>query len=144
MKTVRDLLAGKSGDVWSIGPDQTVYDAIALMSERGIGAVLVLDGTELVGILSERDYARRVILKGKASRETRVREIMTTNLIHVTHERTIEDCMAIMTTSRIRHLPVLHEGKLAGILSIGDIVKAMISEREAQIEQLEDYIKTGG
>ena len=144
MKTVRDLLAGKSGDVWSIGPDQTVYDAIALMSERGIGAVLVLDGTELVGILSERDYARRVILKGKASRETRVREIMTTNLIHVTHERTIEDCMAIMTTSRIRHLPVLHEGKLAGILSIGDIVKAMISDKQAQIEQLEDYIKTGG
>ena len=144
MKTVRDLLAGKSRDVWSIGPDQTVYDAIALMSERGIGAVLVLDGAELVGILSERDYARRVILKGKASRETQVREIMTTNLISVTHERTIEDCMAIMTTSRIRHLPVLHEGKLAGILSIGDIVKAMISDKQAQIEQLEDYIKTGG
>jgi len=144
MKTVRDLLAGKSRDVWSIGPDQTVYDAIALMSERGIGAVLVLDGAELVGILSERDYARRVILKGKASRETQVREIMTTNLIHVTHERTIEDCMAIMTTSRIRHLPVLHEGKLAGILSIGDIVKAMISDKQAHIDQLEDYIKTGG
>ena len=144
MKTVRDLLAGKSRDVWSIGPDQTVYDAIALMSERGIGAVLVLDGAELVGILSERDYARRVILKGKASRETQVREIMTTNLISVTHERTIEDCMAIMTTSRIRHLPVLHEGKLAGILSIGDIVKAMISDKQAHIDQLEDYIKTGG
>jgi CBS domain-containing protein len=144
MKTVRDLLAGKSRDVWSIGPDQTVYDAIALMSERGIGAVLVLDGAELVGILSERDYARRVILKGKASRETKVREIMTTNLIHVTHEQTIEDCMAIMTTSRIRHLPVLDEGKLAGILSIGDIVKTMISDKQAQIEQLEDYIKTGG
>ena len=144
MKTVRDLLAGKSRDVWSIGPDQTVYDAIALMSERGIGAVLVLDGAELVGILSERDYARRVILKGKASRDTRVREIMTTNLIHVTHERTIDDCMTIMTTSRIRHLPVLHEGKLAGILSIGDIVKAMISDKQAHIDQLEDYIKTGG
>jgi CBS domain-containing protein len=144
MKTVRDLLAGKSSEVWSIGPDATVYDAIALMSERGIGAVLVLDGAQLVGILSERDYARRVILKGKASRETRVREIMTTELIHVTHEKTIDDCMSIMTTARIRHLPVVHEGRLAGILSIGDIVKAMISEREAQIEQLEDYIKTGG
>jgi CBS domain-containing protein len=144
MKTVRDLLAGKSSEVWSIGPDATVYDAIALMSERGIGAVLVLDGAQLVGILSERDYARRVILKGKASRETRVREIMTTALIHVTHEKTIDDCMSIMTTARIRHLPVVHEGRLAGILSIGDIVKAMISEREAQIEQLEDYIKTGG
>jgi CBS domain-containing protein len=144
MQTVRDLLAGKSSEVWSIGPDATVYDAIALMSERGIGAVLVLDGAQLVGILSERDYARRVILKGKASRETRVREIMTTELIHVTHEKTIDDCMSIMTTARIRHLPVVHEGRLAGILSIGDIVKAMISEREAQIEQLEDYIKTGG
>lgn len=144
MKTVRDLLAGKSSEVWSIGPDATVYDAIALMSERGIGAVLVLDGGKLAGILSERDYARRVILKGKASRETRVREIMTTELIHVTHDKTLDDCMAIMTTSRIRHLPVLHEGRLAGILSIGDIVKAMLTEREAQIEQLESYIKTGG
>lgn len=144
MKTVRDLLAGKSSEVWSIGPDATVYDAIALMSERGIGAVLVLDGGKLAGILSERDYARRVILKGKASRETRVREIMTTELIHVTHDKTLDHCMAIMTTSRIRHLPVLHEGRLAGILSIGDIVKAMLTEREAQIEQLESYIKTGG
>ena len=144
MKTVRDLLAGKSSEVWSIGPDATVYDAIALMSERGIGAVLVLEGGNLAGILSERDYARRVILKGKASRETRVREIMTTELIHVTHDKTLDDCMAIMTTSRIRHLPVVHEGRLAGILSIGDIVKAMLSEREAQIEQLESYIKTGG
>ena len=142
MKTVRDLLAGKSRDVWSIGPDQTVYDAIALMSERGIGAVLVLDGAELVGILSERDYARRVILKGKASRETQVREIMTTNLISVTHERTIEDCMAIMTTSRIRHLPVLHEGKLAGILSIGDVVKHRLAEIEADASAMRDYIAT--
>jgi CBS domain-containing protein len=144
MKTVRDLLAGKSSEVWSIGPDATVYDAIALMSERGIGAVLVLEGGKLVGILSERDYARRVILKGKASRETPVREIMTTQLISVTHDKTIDHCMSVMTTSRIRHLPVMHEGRLAGILSIGDIVKAMISDKQAQIEQLEDYIKTGG
>jgi len=144
MKTVRDLLAGKSSEVWSIGPDATVYDAIALMSERGIGAVLVLEGGKLVGILSERDYARRVILKGKASRETPVREIMTTQIISVTHDKTIEHCMSVMTTSRIRHLPVMHEGRLAGILSIGDIVKAMISDKQAQIEQLEDYIKTGG
>jgi len=144
MKTVRDLLAGKSSEVWSIGPDATVYDAIALMSERGIGAVLVLEGGKLVGILSERDYARRVILKGKASRETPVREIMTTQIISVTHDKTIDHCMSVMTTSRIRHLPVMHEGRLAGILSIGDIVKAMISDKQAQIEQLEDYIKTGG
>ena len=144
MKTVRDLLAGKPKDVWSIGPDHTVYDAIALMSERGIGAVLVLEGGKLVGILSERDYARRVILKGKASRDTKVREIMTTSLIHVTHDKTIDDCMTIMTASRIRHLPVLHDGNLVGILSIGDIVKAVILEKQAQIEQLEDYIKTGG
>ncbi len=144
MKSVRDLLTGKGSDVWSIAPDKTVYDALTMMAERGIGAVLVLEGARLVGILSERDYARQVILKGKASKDTPVREIMTTKLISVTPEHTLDDCMAIMTNSRIRHLPVLIEEKLVGILSIGDVVKAVISEKQSHIEQLEDYIKTSG
>ena len=144
MKSVRDLLAGKGTDIWSIAPDKTVYDALSMMADRGIGAVLVVEGARLVGILSERDYARQVILKGKASKDTPVREIMTTKLIHVTPEHTIDDCMAIMTDSRIRHLPVLSAEKLVGILSIGDVVKAVISEKQSHIEQLEDYIKTSG
>jgi CBS domain-containing protein len=144
MKSVRDLLTGKGTDVWSIAPDKTVYDALSMMADRGIGAVLVLEGARLVGILSERDYARQVILKGKASKDTPVREIMTTKLISVTPEHTIDDCMAIMTNSRIRHLPVLIDEKLVGILSIGDVVKAVISEKQSHIEQLEDYIKTSG
>ena len=144
MVTAERLLGRKGGQVYTIGPDAPVLEALRMMADHSIGAVLVMQGDELLGILSERDYARRVILKGKASRETRVREIMTTELIHVTHDKTIDHCMAIMTTSRIRHLPVVHEGQLAGILSIGDIVKAMLSDREAQIEQLESYIKTGG
>ena len=144
MKSVRDLLAGKGTDVWSIAPDKTVYDALSMMADRGIGAVLVVEGARLVGILSERDYARQVILKGKASKDTPVREIMTTKLIHVTPDHTIDDCMAIMTNSRIRHLPVLTGENLVGILSIGDVVKAVISEKQSHIEQLEDYIKTSG
>jgi CBS domain-containing protein len=144
MHTVRDLLNGKGTDVWSVRPDQTVYDALALMAERGIGAVLVCEGGELLGILSERDYARTVILEGRASRDTPVRDIMTTRLIHVGPEQTTDDCMGLMTHSRIRHLPVLDGGKLVGILSIGDVVKAVISEKQSLIEQLEEYIKTGG
>ena len=144
MKTVRELLEGKSKDIWSIAPDATVYQALSLMAERGIGAVLVVERERLVGIVSERDYARQVILKGKASKDTPVRDIMTTKLIHVAPEHTTDDCMAIMTTSRIRHLPVMVEDKLIGLLSIGDVVKAVISEKQSQIEQLEDYIKTGG
>jgi CBS domain-containing protein len=144
MKTVRDLLEAKPREIWSITPDETVYQAIVLMAERGIGAVLVVEGERLVGILSERDYARQVILKGKSSKDTRVREIMTTKVIHVTLDKTMDDCMAIMTNSRIRHLPVMKEDKLHGILSIGDVVKAVISEKQSQIEQLEDYIKTAG
>jgi CBS domain-containing protein len=144
MKTVRELLQGKSDAVWSIEPDRTVYDALSLMAERGIGAVLVMEGERLVGILSERDYARQVVLKGKASKETPVRDIMTTRLFHVGYQHTCDDCMSIMTDRRIRHLPVLEQGRLVGILSIGDIVKAVIAEKQSQIEQLEDYIRTAG
>ena len=144
MQTVRELLAKKGGQVWSVPPDSTVYDALRLMSEKNIGAVLVQDGGRLLGILSERDYARQVILKGKSSRDTLVREIMTTIVICVAPERTIEDCMALMTDKHIRHLPVLADGKLTGVLSIGDVVKAVISEKQFLIEQLESYITSSG
>lgn len=144
MLTVRELLAKKGSEVWSVSPDATVYDALQLMAARNVGAVLVLADGALAGILSERDYARQVILKGKASRDTPVRDIMTTAVVSVSPERTIDDCMALMTERRIRHLPVLHGGMLLGILSIGDVVKAVISEKEFHIEQLESYIASSG
>jgi CBS domain-containing protein len=144
MQTVRDLLGKKGGQIWSVSPDSTVYDVLQLMADRNIGAVLVRDGDRLLGIVSERDYARQVILKGKASRETPVREIMTTRVVYVVPERTVEDCMALMTDKHVRHLPVLADGKLVGVLSIGDIVKAVISEKQFMIEQLESYITSGG
>lgn len=144
MLTVRELLAKKGSQVWSVSPDATVYDALQVMAERNVGAVLVLAGGELAGILSERDYARQVVLKGKASRDTPVRQIMTTRLVCVTPERTIEECMALMTDRRIRHLPVLQGETLLGLLSIGDVVKAVISEKQFLIEQLEGYITSSG
>ncbi len=143
MKTVQDLLQAKGRDIWSVSPDESVFAALELMAEKGIGAVLVLEGSSVAGILSERDYARQVVLKGKASRETPVREIMTTELYVVTPERTVEECMAIMTDRRIRHLPVVVGDRLDGLLSIGDIVKAVISDKQDQIEQLETYITRG-
>jgi len=144
MLTVRELLAKKGSQVWSVSPDATVYDALQLMAERNVGAVLVVSDRSLAGILSERDYARQVVLKGKASRETPVREIMTTRLVCIAPERTIEDCMALMTENRIRHLPVMQGEALVGLLSIGDVVKAVISEKQFLIEQLEGYIATSG
>lgn len=144
MLTVRELLAKKGSRVWSVSPDTTVYEALQLMAERNVGAVLVLSGQRLAGILSERDYARQVVLKGKASRDTPVREIMTTRLVTVSPERTIEECMALMTDMRIRHLPVTSGESLLGVLSIGDVVKAVISEKEFLIEQLEGYITSSG
>lgn len=143
MKSVNDLLHAKGNEIWSVGPDDSVFTALELMAEKGIGAVLVLDGQNVAGILSERDYARQVILKGKASKDTPVREIMTTSLFVVTPERTVDDCMALMTEKRIRHLPVVEGDRLAGLLSIGDIVKAVISDKQDQIEQLETYIMRG-
>ena len=144
MLTVRELLAKKGSEVWSVSPDATVYDALQVMAARNVGAVLVLEDGDLAGILSERDYARQVILKGKASRDTPVRDIMTTSLVTVSPERTIDDCMALMTERRIRHLPVLQSDVLLGVLSIGDVVKAVISEKEFHIEQLESYIASSG
>ena len=140
MKTVRQLLAGKSRPLASIGPDATVLEALKLLAEHDIGALLVTEGGRLVGILSERDYARKVALQGRNSTDTPVREIMTEKVISVSPAQTTEDCMAIMTTKRIRHLPVLDSGKLVGVLSIGDLVKETITDQQDRIQQLESYI----
>ncbi len=144
MKTVREVLNGKGREVLSVGPDSTVYDAVELMADRNIGALLVLEGERVLGIVTERDYARQVILKGKASKDTPVRDIMTQRVVFIRLEQSVDDCMAVMTDKRCRHLPVLEDGKLAGILSIGDVVKAVISDKQFIIEQLENYIASGG
>jgi CBS domain-containing protein len=140
MITVRELVERKGPEIWSVRPDSTVYEALGLMAEKGVGAVLVLDGTQIAGILSERDYARQVILKGKTSKETPVKEIMSPRVVYVRPDQTVEDCMALMTDKRIRHLPVVDGTRLLGLLSIGDVVKAVISEKQFMIEQLENYI----
>ncbi len=140
MTTVKQILETKGHEVWSVPPDATVYDALRIMAEKNIGALLVLDAHKLKGIISERDYARKVVLKGKFSRETPVEEIMSTNVVTVRPDHSIEECMALMTDKRIRHLPVLENERLVGIISIGDVVKAYISEQEFTIKQLENYI----
>jgi CBS domain-containing protein len=141
MKTVRDILRHKGTAIYSVKPDSYIYEALKLMDEKNIGAVLVLDGDRLCGIFSERDYARKVVLKGKTSRETKVSEAMTSRVACVRPEHTIEECMAVMTDKRIRHLPVLTEDdRVAGVISIGDVVQAKISEQQFLIEQLENYI----
>jgi CBS domain-containing protein len=140
MRTVHDLLRAKNPGVWSVRPTDTVYDALRLLAEKNVGALLVLDNERLVGILSERDYARKVILQGKTSRETLVREIMTPDPVCVTSTQTIPECMALMTDKRIRHLPVVEGGQVVGLISIGDVVKDIISEQEFMITQLEHYI----
>lgn len=140
MTSVRELIRAKGGDVWSIRPDDWVFDALKLMAEKDVGALLVLEGETLVGIISERDYARKVILKGKSSMSTPVRDIMTSALVYVGPEQSIEECMAIMTEKHVRHLPVIQDDRLIGIISIGDVVKAIISDQEFMIEQLEKYI----
>lgn len=140
MVTVEQLLATKGRDIWSISPDDSVFTALEVMAERNIGGLLVMESGELVGILTERDYARKIILQGKASADTLVREIMTGNVIYVSSDQTIEECMALMTEKRIRHLPVFNGEKLVGVISIGDVVKALISEHEFVIEQLVSYI----
>lgn len=140
MKTVKQLLGTKGSQVYSIGPEAKVIDALKLMAQKEIGALVVLDGERLVGVISERDYARKVILAGKSSTEMPVRDIMTSELITVEPERTVEDCMALVTQRRVRHLPVLESGRLAGLVSIGDLVKETIADREDTIKQLESYI----
>jgi CBS domain-containing protein len=140
VKTVRDILREKGYDIWSVSADATVYEALQVMADKNIGAVLVLEEGRLVGILSERDYARKVILKGRSSLKTPVREIMTDQVFYVRPEQTVEECMALMTEKRIRHLPVLEDGRLVGVISIGDVVKAVVSEQQVTIQQYENYI----
>jgi CBS domain-containing protein len=143
LDTVHSVLENKGRDIVSISPTATVYEAIAEMAERGIGALLVLSDRNLVGIVSERDYARKVILQGRSSKETRVEEIMTPAPITVTPGHTVDECMRIMTDNRIRHLPVMDQGELKGVVSIGDLVKAIISSQAYTIDQLHTYIRTG-
>jgi len=140
MKTVTQLLRGKGHEVLSVSPEASVFEALKVMAEKNVGALLVVEGERLVGVFSERDYARKVILKGKASKEIPVREIMTSHILYVRPEQTIEDCMALMTDKRVRHLPVLEEERLVGVISIGDVVKAIIAEQDFMIEQLQNYI----
>ncbi len=140
MRTVKHLLQDKEHGAWSTTPDALVYDALKLMAEKRVGALLVLETGKLVGIISERDYARKVILHGKSSLNTPVREIMTENIICVRPEQTIEECMALMTDKRIRHLPVVVGDQVIGVVSIGDVVKAEIAEKDFLIKQLQNYI----
>jgi CBS domain-containing protein len=140
MKTVQQLLESKRYSVVSVSPADTVLEALKVMAEKEIGAVIVIENEHLVGIFSERDYARKVVLQGKASKDTPVREIMTEKVVCVRQEQTIEDCMGLMTDKRIRHLPVLEHKKVIGVISIGDVVKEMLYEKEFVIKQLESYI----
>ena len=141
--TVRQLIGRKGNSIWSTQPDAMVFEALEQMAEKRVGSLLVFEGDQLAGIFSERDYARKVILKGKSSRDTCVREIMTQNVVCVRPDQTMDDCMALMTDKRIRHLPVLDGDEIIGVISIGDVVKEIISEQEFVIGQLENYI-TGG
>ncbi len=138
--TVRQILDGKTHRLLSVRPDATVFDALMLMAKHDIGSLVVLDGERLAGIFSERDYARQVVLLGKSSRETLVQEIMTHKVLCVRPEETVDQCMSLMTEKRVRHLPVLDHKKVIGVISIGDVVKVVISEQQMVIEQLEHYI----
>lgn len=140
MKLVKNILETKGGTIWQIAPNDSVLDAIKMMAEKGIGALLVMDGEKLAGIISERDYARKIILKGRSSEATPVRDIMTAQVICARPEQTVEECMSLMTEKHIRHLPVVRDENVVGVLSIGDLVKAIIEEQHFTIKQLEMYI----
>jgi CBS domain-containing protein len=140
MNRVCDLLKTKGCGIWSLSPDATVYEAIDQMAQKGVGALLVMEGERLVGIVSERDYARKVILKGKASREIQVREIMSYPVICIPPELTIEQTMVLMTEKHVRHLPVVVEETVVGVISIGDVVRSIIDDKEFYIQQLTNYI----
>ena len=140
MRTVRQLLEGKTPGVFAIGPESPVLDAIRLMAEKRIGALLVMQAGTLAGIVSERDYARKVVLQGRSSRETPVRDIMTVEVVSVRLDDTADRCMALVTDRRIRHLPVLEGGHVVGVVSIGDLVKAVIEDQQVELDQLQRYI----
>ena len=141
--TIDAILNQKSGEIWSVTPDATVYDAVALMAGKNVGALVVLQEGKLVGIVSERDYTRKVMLRGKKSRETAVQEIMSTQLTTVDPKESVDDCLRFMTDKRVRHLPVVENGELRGVISIGDLVKHVISVQSAALQQLESYISGG-
>ena len=140
MKTVKQLLQSKPGQIWSIEPDLLVFDALKEMALREVGALLVIRDGQICGVISERDYARKVLLQGRTARDTPVRDIMSTEVVFAHPEDTVETCMKRMTEKRVRHLPVEHEGEILGVVSNGDLVKAIISDQQETIEQLESYI----
>lgn len=140
MKLVKHLLDAKGSDVISIAPAASVFDAIKLMADRAVGSLLVMDGEKIIGIVTERDYARKVILLGRSSETTKVEQVMSTEVITATAEQTVRQCMTLMTEKRIRHLPVVADDKVIGMISIGDLVQAIISDQQHEIEQLEQYI----
>jgi CBS domain-containing protein len=141
MSTVRHILDQKGNNIWSIHPDATVFDAIAKMAEKDIGSLIVMDGDEIVGIITERHYARNVVLKGKTSPTTKIRDIMERHVIFAMPEQSVEQCMVIMSEKRVRHLPVLHGKQVIGIISIGDLVKSIIGDQKFTIDQLVHYIQ---
>jgi CBS domain-containing protein len=140
MQTVRDILKAKGSEVWSVEPDATVFEALQRMAEKEVGALVVMQDTQIVGLMSERDYARKIILHGRASPTTLVKEIMTSPVVYIHLDQAIEECMSLITEKRIRHLPVLENGKLVGLISIGDIVKSIIADQQFIIEQLVRYV----
>jgi CBS domain-containing protein len=137
---ISEILAYKGSAVWSVSPDATVYEAIQLMADKNVGALLVTEGERLVGIISERDYTRKVVLRGRASKQTAVREILSGQVIHVDPSQTVEECLRLMTDHRIRHLPILEKDRIIGIVSIGDLVNLIISAQTSTIHQLQTYI----
>ena len=142
MRRVKDILAVKGQDIWSVGPDISVYDAIHLLAEKEIGALIVMKNDKLVGVISERDYARQIILKEKSSKKTLVREIMTHKVVTASPDQDVSECMALMTNKRIRHLPIVANDEVVGMISIGDLIRAVISEQQSTIVDLEKYISS--
>ena len=138
--SISEILGHKGSKVWSIAPNATVFEAIQIMADKNVGAVLVTESDKLVGIISERDYTRKVVLKGKSSKTTAVKEILSSQIIHVSPSHTVEECMRLMTAHHVRHLPVLEEEKIVGIISIGDLVNWIISAQHTAISQLQTYI----